>query len=50
MRAKLKEIDVDFNKRMALIEYLIFKFKKGVPEVVNAHQGKNNTNTTKTPY
>lgn len=39
MRAKLREIDIDFNKRMALIEYLIFRFKKGVVAVITAPQG-----------
>ena len=41
MRNKLREIDVDFNKRMALIEYLIFRYKKNLKEVINAPQGDN---------
>lgn len=39
MREKLKVIDVDFNKQMALVEYLIFKYNKTVKEVVSAPQG-----------
>ena len=41
MRKKLSEIDVDFNKMMALTEYLIFKYGKSVKQVVNAPQGGN---------
>jgi len=39
MRNKLREIDVDFNRRMALIEYLIFTFNKGVKQLLTAPQG-----------
>ena len=39
MREKLRIIDVDFNKHMALIEYFIFKYNKTVKEVVYAPQG-----------
>jgi len=39
MRNKLREIDLDFNKKMAITEYLIFKYKKKVRDVVNAPQG-----------
>jgi len=42
MRNKLRDIDIDFNKRMALIEYLIFRYNKGVTEVINAPQGGEN--------
>jgi len=28
MRDKMREIDLDFNKRMAISEYFIFKYKK----------------------
>jgi len=39
MRQKLRDIDIDFNQRMALIEYLIFKHKKTVKQVCDAPQG-----------
>eukprot|EP00455_Lapot_gusevi_P026743 TRINITY_DN281_c0_g3_i2.p1 TRINITY_DN281_c0_g3~~TRINITY_DN281_c0_g3_i2.p1 ORF type:complete len:327 (+),score=182.05 TRINITY_DN281_c0_g3_i2:63-1043(+) len=42
MRNKLRDIDIDFNRRMALIEYLIFKFNKNVKQVVSAPQGGDN--------
>jgi len=42
MRNKLRDIDVDFNKRMALIEYLIFRYGKTLKQVVNAPQGGGN--------
>ena len=41
MRNKMRDIDIDFNKRMCLTEYLIFKYKKSVKDVVNAPQGEN---------
>eukprot|EP01119_Soliformovum_irregulare_P014295 TRINITY_DN390_c0_g2_i1.p1 TRINITY_DN390_c0_g2~~TRINITY_DN390_c0_g2_i1.p1 ORF type:complete len:382 (+),score=154.82 TRINITY_DN390_c0_g2_i1:502-1647(+) len=41
MREKLKQIDLDVNGRMALIEYLLFKYNKGVEATVNAPQGDN---------
>jgi len=41
LREKLREIDVDNNNRMALVEYLMFKYKKGVDQVVTAPQGDN---------
>jgi chromosome segregation ATPase len=39
MRNKFRELDVDFNKRMAFVEYLIYKYGKSVRDVVNAKQG-----------
>jgi len=42
MRNKLRDIDVDFNKRMALIEYLLFRYNKTVKQVVSAPQGGGN--------
>jgi hypothetical protein len=41
MRNALREIDLDFNKKVALIEYLVFKYKKdvNVNKLVNATQG-----------
>jgi flagellar biosynthesis GTPase FlhF len=47
MRDKLREIDVDFNKRMALIEYLIFKYNKGVVQVISAPQGGGGKNAAR---
>jgi len=41
MRDELKEIDIDFNKRMALIEYLLFRYKKGISDFVSRPQGDN---------
>jgi len=42
MRNKLRDIDLDFNKRMALIEYLLFRYNKTVRQVVNSPQGGGN--------
>jgi len=39
MRDELKEIDMDFNKRMALLEYLLWRYKKNVSEFVERPQG-----------
>jgi len=41
LREKLRQIDVDNNNRMALIEYLIFKYSKSIEAVVNAPQSDN---------
>jgi len=41
LRERLRQIDVDNNNRMALIEYLIFKYGKSVEQVVNAPQSDN---------
>jgi len=41
LREKLRQIDVDNNSRMALIEYLIFKYGKSIEQVVNAPQSDN---------
>jgi len=41
MREKFRTIDVDFNKRMSLIEYLAYHFKKSIQEVIDAPQGDN---------
>jgi len=41
MREKFRTIDVDFNKRMSLIEFLAFRFKKSIQEVIDAPQGGN---------
>jgi len=39
MRDELREIDIDFNKRMALIEYLLVRYKKPITEFVSRPQG-----------
>jgi len=41
MRAALKEIDVDNNKRMSLLEYLIYRYKQTVKELLSRPQGTN---------
>lgn len=38
MRKELKEIDIDFNKYVALSEFLVFQFKCDVKALVNAPQ------------
>jgi len=35
-REKMKEIDIDFNKRVSVIEYLLFKYKKSTKELFEA--------------
>ena len=45
MRAVLKEIDIDFNKHVSLIEYLVYRFKEDgvkISTLVNASQSANN--------
>eukprot|EP00040_Diaphanoeca_grandis_P022465 m.120700 g.120700 ORF g.120700 m.120700 type:complete len:704 (-) comp28825_c0_seq1:138-2249(-) len=39
-KTAMKEIDIDNNGKMALIEYLTYHFKKGVTEVIESNQGK----------
>jgi len=39
LREKLRKIDLDANGKMALLEYLSFKYSKEVKQVVNASQG-----------
>jgi len=41
LRKKLEAIDIDKNRRVALSEYLLFKYKKGVKELINSPQGDN---------
>jgi len=41
MREVFREIDLDFNKRMSLIEYLVFKYKVSVKELLARPQGTN---------
>jgi len=39
LRATLRKIDIDLNKRMALAEYLLFKYGKTVEDLVSLPQG-----------
>jgi len=41
LRERLREIDLDANGKMALIEFLVFKYGHTVQEVINAPQGDN---------
>jgi hypothetical protein len=41
MRDRLRQIDLDFNRRVALIEYLTVRYQKTVDQVVNSPQGDN---------
>jgi Ca2+-binding EF-hand superfamily protein len=41
MRERLRVIDIDFNNRMAMAEFLIFRYHISVPDLVNAPQGDN---------
>ena len=36
MRGELKEIDLDFNRKVAFIEYLLFQYKKTLKELFSA--------------
>jgi len=39
LRESLRSIDLDFNKRMALIEYLLFRYKQTIKELLSRPQG-----------
>jgi DNA polymerase III alpha subunit (gram-positive type) len=41
MRDRLRQIDLDFNRRVALIEYLTVRYGKNVDQILNAPQGDN---------
>eukprot|EP01119_Soliformovum_irregulare_P002146 TRINITY_DN1228_c0_g1_i1.p1 TRINITY_DN1228_c0_g1~~TRINITY_DN1228_c0_g1_i1.p1 ORF type:complete len:270 (-),score=110.43 TRINITY_DN1228_c0_g1_i1:82-891(-) len=41
LRETLRTIDRDFNKRMALIEFLLFRYKQEVKELMSRPQGSN---------
>jgi chromosome segregation ATPase len=41
MREKFRQIDADFNKKMSMIEYLMYRYKLKVLDVINAPQGDN---------
>jgi len=39
LRDTLRKVDIDMNKRMALVEYLLFKYSKSVQELLTLPQG-----------
>jgi len=41
LREKLRKIDMDANGKMALLEYLAFKYGKTVQQIIDAPQGDN---------
>jgi len=41
LRERLRQIDMDANGKMALLEYLLFKYSKLPKDVINAPQGDN---------
>ena len=41
MREDLKEIDLNFDKRIALLEYLLFRYKKSIKDFLSRPQGDN---------
>eukprot|EP01107_Rhizomastix_libera_P002526 TRINITY_DN1442_c0_g1_i1.p1 TRINITY_DN1442_c0_g1~~TRINITY_DN1442_c0_g1_i1.p1 ORF type:complete len:299 (-),score=107.40 TRINITY_DN1442_c0_g1_i1:83-979(-) len=41
LREKMRSIDLDFDKKMSMIEYLIFRYGISIQQVVNAPQGGN---------
>lgn len=41
LRDQLKESNIQFNKRLSLIEYLLFRYKKKISEFVKRPQGDN---------
>lgn len=47
LRDQLREIDLDFNKRMALVEYLLFRFGYQVADFVKRPQGDNSAELQK---
>jgi len=47
LRKKLETIDLDKNKRMAISEYLLFKYSKTAQELVESPQGDNQAEVEK---
>ena len=41
MREKFRKIDADFNKKMSIIEYIMYRYSLPVESVINAPQGEN---------
>eukprot|EP01083_Nonionella_stella_P026081 71808_1 len=42
-RNKMRAIDLDYNRRMALIEFLVFNYEKPIPDLLSKPQGMNET-------
>jgi len=47
LRDELRDIDMDFNKRMALIEYLLYRYKYTISDFVRRPQGGNSEELVK---
>jgi len=41
LRDELRDIDMDFNKRMAIIEYLLYRYRRTISDFVRRPQGDN---------
>jgi len=41
LREELRAIDMDFNKRMAVIEYLLYRYRKPIDDFLRRPQGEN---------
>jgi len=41
MREKFRKIDADFNKRMSMVEYIMYRYSFSIPSVLTAPQGDN---------
>jgi len=41
MREKFRKIDADFNKRMSMVEYIMFRYGFSIPSVLTCPQGDN---------
>jgi len=41
LRDELRDIDMDFNRRMALLEYLLFHYRKTISDFIRRPQGDN---------
>jgi len=41
MREKFRKIDADFNKRMSMVEYIMYRYGFSIPSVLTAPQGDN---------
>jgi len=47
LREQLKAIDYDFNKRVSLVEYVLFRYNKTVKDFVDRPQGDNSAEIAK---
>lgn len=50
MREVLRKIDVDFNKQMAEIEYLLYRYDQTVAELMSRPQGTNKFSQHQIPF